>query len=81
MSDSPPDPPNSPDEQPPSRRGVGGGAADAGWTISGAVIGCLLLGYLIGEGWGWNPAATVVGLAVGVVVGLYNLARVMGLGR
>ncbi|MBI1354849.1 MAG: hypothetical protein GC160_10920 [Acidobacteria bacterium] len=79
MNDSLPDPPSNEDEKPPLWGRVGGRAADAGWTMSGAVLGCLLLGYLIGEGWDLNPAATVAGLFVGLVVGFYNLARVMGL--
>ena len=54
-------------------------AADAGWTLSGAIIGCLALGYMLGEYFGANPAATIAGLIVGLVVGLYNLAKVMGL--
>jgi F0F1-type ATP synthase assembly protein I len=58
-----------------------GRAADAGWTLSGSVIGCLLIGYLLGEYFGWNPGATVTGLIVGLVVGFYNLAKVMGLFR
>jgi len=56
---------------------LGGAAADAGWTLSGAVIGGLLLGYMIGEYFGWNPAAILVGLFVGIAVGLYNLAKIM----
>ena len=62
---------------PIARFRAGGRAADAGWTLSGSVIGCLLIGYLVGEYFAWNPAATVTGLIVGVVVGFYNLAKVM----
>ncbi len=54
-----------------------GPAADAGWTLSGSVIGCLLIGYAIGEYCDKNPAATLIGLLVGIVVGLYNLAKIM----
>lgn len=56
-------------------------AAEAGWALSGSVIGCLLIGYLIGRGFDWNPGATVAGLFIGIVVGLYNLAKAMGLNR
>ena len=56
---------------------TGGRAADAGWTLSGSILGCLFLGYLIGEYWDANPAAMVTGLFVGVVVGFYNLAKIM----
>ena len=64
----------------PIRRFKGSGrAADAGWTLSGSVIGCLLIGYLLGEYFGANPGAAIAGLVVGLVVGFYNLAKVMGL--
>ena len=58
-----------------------GPAADAGWTLSGSVIGCLLIGYALGEYFDANPAATLIGLFVGIVVGLYNLAKIMWLKR
>jgi hypothetical protein len=64
---------------PPIVNRLGGRAADAGWTLSGAVIGCLALGYMLGEYFDANPAATVAGLIVGIIVGFYNLAKVMGL--
>ena len=32
-----------------------GPAADAGWTLSGSVIGCLLIGYALGEYFDANP--------------------------
>ena len=66
-------------ELPPIVNRIGGRAADAGWTLSGAIIGCLALGYMMGEYFDANPAATIAGLIVGLVVGLYNLAKVMGL--
>ncbi len=59
----------------------GSRAADAGWTLSGSILGCLLLGYLIGDYWDANPAAIIIGLFVGVTVGLYNLAKVMWMKR
>ena len=58
-----------------------GPAADAGWTLSGSVIGCLLIGYALGEYFDANPAATVIGLFVGIVVGLWNLAKIMWLSK
>ena len=58
-----------------------GPAADAGWTLSGSVIGCLLIGYLLGEYFDANPASTVIGLFVGIVVGLWNLAKIMWLNK
>jgi len=54
-----------------------GPAADAGWTLSGSVIACLLIGYALGEYFDSNPAATVVGLFIGIAVGFYNLAKIM----
>ena len=75
------DPDHDPDERPlpPIVQKFGGRAADAGWTLSGAVIGCLILGYMLGAYFDANPAATVAGLIVGLVVGFYNLAKVMGI--
>ena len=66
--------------QGPGRR-AGGTAAAAGGTLSGCILGCLFLGYLIGDYWDANPAAMVVGLFVGVIVGFYNSAKIMWLGR
>jgi hypothetical protein len=57
--------------------GARGSAAAAGWMLSGSVIGCLALGYVAGEHFDWNPAATLVGLFAGIATGLYNLARAM----
>lgn len=54
-----------------------GPAVDAGWTLSGSVIGCLLIGYAIGSYFDANPAATLIGLFTGIVAGLYNLAKIM----
>lgn len=53
----------------------------AAGTISGSVIGCLLAGYAAGEYFDANPWAAIAGLAVGIVVGFYNLAKVMGIGK
>ena len=36
-----------------------GPAADAGWTLSGSVIGCLLIGYMLGVYFDANPTANV----------------------
>ena len=64
----------------PIRRFTSGGrAADAGWTLSGSLIGCLVIGYLVGEYFDWNPGATIAGLIIGLIVGMYNLAKVMRL--
>jgi F0F1-type ATP synthase assembly protein I len=54
-----------------------GPAADAGWTLSGSVIGCLVIGYMLGDYFDANPAAILIGLFTGIVVGMYNLAKIM----
>ncbi len=79
MTDSERREPDPDDAEPQGLARMGGKAADAGWTLSGSVIGCILIGYMLGEYFDANPGATVGGLLVGVVAGLYNLARVMGL--
>ena len=58
-----------------------GPAADAGWTLSGSILGCLLIGYLVGEYFEAPRAGILIGLLVGVVVGFYNLAKIMWLKR
>jgi len=45
------------------------------------VLGCLLIGYLAGDYWDANPTLIIIGLFVGVVVGLYNLAKIMWINR
>lgn len=47
----------------------------ASFSLSGSVLGGLLIGALIGERWDCNPAAAVVGLFLGIAVGFYNLAK------
>jgi len=54
-----------------------GPAAVAGLNLSGNILGCLFIGYLVGEYFGVNPAAIVIGLLAGVVVGFYGLAKTM----
>lgn len=58
-----------------------GPAADAGWTLSGSVIGCLLMGYVLGEYFEANPHLTLAGLFIGIVVGFWNLAKIMWMGK
>ena len=72
--------PDSPGPEDGERSRFGRAAAVAG-TVSGSVIGCLLAGYAAGEYFDANPVAAMVGLAVGIVVGFYNLAKVMGIGK
>ncbi len=53
-------------------------AASAGaLSLSGTVLGGLLIGALVGQRWDWNPKAAVIGLFVGILAGFYNLAKAM----
>ena len=72
--------PDSPEPEGGGRSQLSAGAAMAG-AVSGSVIGCLLAGYVAGEYFDANPWAAIVGLALGIVVGFYNLAKVMGIGK
>ena len=72
--------PDSPEPEGSERSRLGAAAAIAG-TISGSVIGCLIACYAAGEYFDANPGAAIVGLAVGIADGLYNLAKVMGIGK
>jgi F0F1-type ATP synthase assembly protein I len=72
--------PDSPEPEGSERSSIGSAAGMAG-IVSGSVIGCLLAGYAAGEYFEVNPWAAIAGLAVGIVVGFYNLAKVMGIGK
>ncbi len=72
--------PDSPEPKGGTRSGLRAATAMAG-TISGSVIGCLLVGYAVGEYFDANPGSAVAGLAVGIGVSFYNLAKVMGIGK
>lgn len=52
-------------------------ALGAALSLSGMVLGGLLVGSLVGAHWDRNPHAAVVGLFVGILAGFYNLARAM----
>ena len=56
-----------------------GPAAVAGLNLSGSILGCLFVGYVVGDYFDANPAAIVIGLLAGVVVGFYGLAKAMWL--
>ena len=58
-----------------------GRAADAGWTLSGSILGCLLIGYVVGDYLNANPVGILIGLLIGVVVGFYNLAKIMWINK
>jgi F0F1-type ATP synthase assembly protein I len=50
-------------------------AQAAALSLSGSVLGGLLVGSLIGDHWDWNPAAALIGLFLGIIFGFYNLAK------
>ncbi len=50
-------------------------AQAAALSLSGSVLGGLLIGAWIGDRWERNPAAALIGLFLGIVVGFYNLAK------
>lgn len=52
-------------------------ALGAALSLSGMVLGGLLVGGLVGARWDCNPLAAVVGLFAGILAGFYNLARAM----
>ncbi len=49
----------------------------AGTTISGSVLGLSLLGYYLDYHFGWKPWALLTGALLGVVVGMYELWKLM----
>ena len=52
-------------------------ALGAALSLSGMVLGGLLVGSLVGAHWDCNPHAAIVGLFVGILAGFYSLARAM----
>ncbi len=54
-----------------------GPAAAAGYTLIGAVILLGGLGYALDEWRGTSPVWLIVGLLLGVIVGFYELAKVV----
>ena len=46
-------------------------------SLSGTVLGGLLVGALVGQRWDCNPEAALIGLFVGILAGFYNLAKTM----
>ena len=49
----------------------------AGTTISGSVLGLSLLGYYLDYRFGWKPWALLTGALLGIVVGMYELWKLM----
>ena len=52
-------------------------ALGAALSLSGMVLGGLLVGSLVGARWDCNPQAAAAGLFMGILAGFYNLARAM----
>ncbi len=50
-------------------------AQAAALSLSGSVLGGLLIGALIGDYWDLNPASALIGLFLGIILGFYNLAK------
>ena len=46
-------------------------------SLSGAVLGGLLIGAWIGQRRDRNPEAALIGLFIGILAGFYNLAKAM----
>lgn len=49
----------------------------AAYGLVGALVFCGGLGWWLGRRFGWHPWGLLVGLGVGLVIGFYDLARVM----
>ena len=49
----------------------------AAYTLTGAVLGLGLLGYVLDRNWETKPYLLLAGLLLGVVVGLYDLWKAM----
>lgn len=52
-------------------------ALAAALSLSGSVLGGLLIGAAVGARWDCNPTAALIGLFVGILAGFYNLAKAM----
>lgn len=64
-------------DQEPSNNHVLAGAS----MISGSVIGMSLLGYFLDKKFGWEPWGLLIGALLGVVVGMYELWKLMFSGK
>ena len=61
-----------PDQPQPPRHAI-----SAAYTLTGAVLGLGLLGYVLDKKLDTEPYLLLAGLLLGVVVGLYDLWKVM----
>ncbi|UCH11268.1 MAG: AtpZ/AtpI family protein [Fidelibacterota bacterium] len=52
-------------------------AISAAYTLTGAILGLGMLGYLLDMKFDTKPYLLLTGLLLGVVVGLYDLWKVM----
>ncbi len=49
----------------------------AAMSLSGTVLGGLVVGAWVGHRWDCNPAGALIGLFSGILAGFYRLARGM----
>ncbi len=54
-----------------------GPAASASYTMIGAIILLGGLGYFLDKTYGWSPYGLLFGLLLGIVVGFYELIKVI----
>jgi F0F1-type ATP synthase assembly protein I len=54
-----------------------GPAASAGYTLIGAIVLLGALGYLADGYWGTSPWLVLTGLLLGVIVGFYELSKLI----
>jgi F0F1-type ATP synthase assembly protein I len=52
-----------------------GPAAGAGYTLVGAILVLGGLGYGLDAWWGTHPWGLLIGLALGIVIGFYELVK------
>lgn len=52
-----------------------GAAAGASYTLVGGIIGLGALGYLFDKWQGSGPWGLLIGLALGIIVGFYDLVK------
>lgn len=73
MAEKTPKTPDSENSNDSASASVLGGAS----TISGSVVGMTLLGYYLDYKFGWKPWGILTGALLGVVVGMYELWKIM----
>lgn len=61
----------------PQTSGPSRNAISAAYTLTGAVLGLGLLGYILDQKFETKPYLLLAGLLLGVVVGMYELWKAM----